>query len=111
MIFAEALQSEDEWCRASSLISAPILANMTEFGKSELLSADELQRLGASLVIYPVTTLRIAMKSVLEALEVIAQTGTQRDIVDRMQTRQELYDLLKYEEFNRFDQDLYNFKV
>lgn len=111
MIFAEALENEDEWRQATAQISAPILANMTEFGKSELLSADELQRLGVSLIIYPVTTLRIAMKSVLDALDEIAQTGTQRDIVDRMQTRQELYDLLQYERYNSFDQDLYNFKL
>jgi methylisocitrate lyase len=111
MIFAEALQNEDEWRHASSHISAPLLANMTEFGKSDLLSANDLQELGASLVIYPVTTLRIAMKAVLEALDVIAETGTQRDVVDRMQTRQELYDLLRYEDYNRFDQDLFNFKL
>lgn len=111
MIFAEALQNEDEWRHASSRISAPLLANMTEFGKSDLLSASELQKLGASLVIYPVTTLRIAMKAVLDALDVIAETGTQRDVVDHMQTRQELYDLLRYEDYNRFDQDLFNFKL
>lgn len=111
MIFAEALQNEDEWRRAGSLISAPLLANMTEFGKSDLLSAHQLQELGAGLVIYPVTTLRIAMKAVLDALDVIAETGTQRGLVDRMQTRQELYDLLRYEEYNRFDQDLFNFKL
>lgn len=111
MIFAEALLDEDEWRSAKAQISAPLLANMTEFGKSKLLSADELQRLGASLVIYPVTTMRIAMKSVLDALDEISKTGTQRGIVDQMQTREELYDLLQYERYNHFDQDLYNFKL
>ncbi len=110
MIFAEALHNKDDWRRAKAEISAPLLANMTEFGKSELLSAQELEALGASIVIYPVTMLRIAMKAVTGALEEIAETGTQREIVDRMQTRQELYDLLRYADYNRFDQGIYNFR-
>jgi len=111
MVFAEALVDEAEWRRASADIPGPLLANMTEFGKSKLLSAQELRDLGAKLVIYPVTTLRIAMKATLDALDHMAETGTQRDITDRMQTRQELYDLIRYEDYNRFDQEIYNFKL
>lgn len=111
MIFAEALHNSDDWKRAKAEISVPLLANMTEFGKSNLLSAGELEALGASIVIYPVTTLRVAMKATSDALAEIARTGTQRDIVDRMQTRQELYDLLKYADYNRYDQGLYNFRL
>lgn len=111
MIFAEALHNSEDWTRAKAEISAPLLANMTEFGKSDLLSAGELEALGASVVIYPVTTLRIAMRATFDALAEIARTGTQRDILDRMQTRQELYDLLKYADYNRYDQGLYNFRL
>jgi len=111
VIFAEALWNEEDWKQASAAISAPLLANMTEFGKSNLLSANELQNLGASIVIYPVTTLRLAMKAVSDSLGIIDRTGTQRDLVGQMQTRQELYDLLQYENYNTFDQGLYNFKL
>lgn len=111
VIFAEALHTVEDWKQAKAEISAPLLANMTEFGKSNLLSASELQDLGASFVIYPVTTLRAAMKAARDMLAEIADTGTQRDAIDRMQTRQELYDLLRYEDYNSFDQGLYNFKL
>lgn len=111
MIFTEALLNEDDWKKAASEISIPLLANMTEFGKSELLSADELHKLGASMVIYPVTSLRIAMKAVNTALHVIQDTGSQTTIIDTMQTRQELYELLQYENYNTFDQGLFNFKI
>jgi methylisocitrate lyase len=111
MIFTEALLTAEDWKQASAEISAPLLANMTEFGKSDLLSAGELQDLGASMVIYPVTSLRIAMKSVTDALGDIEASGTQRDIIGKMQTRQELYDLLQYERYNTFDQGLFNFKL
>ncbi len=111
MIFAEALGDAEEWRTASEAIGGQLLANMTEFGKSDLLSAAELHELGASIVIYPVTALRIAMKSVGDALQEIGRAGTQRAIIGKMQTRQELYDLIRYEEYNVFDADLYNFKL
>lgn len=111
IIFAEALRDAAEWRTAIDQIAKPLLANMTEFGKSDLLSADELEKLGARIVIYPVTSLRIAMKSTHTALAEIAATGSQRDMVDTMQTRQELYELLRYEDYNRFDEDLFNFKL
>ena len=111
LIFAEALAGPDEWRSAIDAIGAPLLANMTEFGKSELLSAVDLQGLGARVVIYPVTTLRLAMKSVVDALKIVNETGTQVSVVERMQTRQELYDLLQYEAYNVFDKELYNFRL
>ncbi|WP_114285480.1 methylisocitrate lyase [Candidatus Halocynthiibacter alkanivorans] len=111
MIFTEALLTAEDWRKASAEIAAPLLANMTEFGKSDLLSAGELQDLGASMVIYPVTSLRIAMKAVSDALGDIEASGTQREIIGKMQTRQELYDLLQYERYNTFDQGLFNFKL
>ncbi len=111
VVFAEALKGRAEWEKASREISAPLLANMTEFGKSDLLSAKTLQELGACIVIYPVTTLRIAMKATRNALHHIAENGTQAQIVDDMQSRQELYDLLRYEDYNHFDKELYNFQL
>ncbi|WP_421725769.1 methylisocitrate lyase [Bauldia sp.] len=111
IIFAEALKDADEWSTASSDITAPLLANMTEFGKSDLLPANELQALGASIVIYPVTTLRVAMKAAGDVLNEISETGTQRAALDRMQTREQLYDLLQYERYNTLDRDIFNFKL
>ena len=111
VIFAEALVDADEWRTATAAIRVPLLANMTEFGKSTLLPAAALGDLGVRVVIFPVTTLRIAMGSVVEALGVVAETGTQAALVGQMQTRQELYDLLQYERYNVFDQDLYNFRL
>ena len=111
IIFAEALFDEQDWHQAKRQINCLLLANMTEFGKSDLLSAAQLEELGVSVVIYPVTMLRLAMAAACSGLHEIAATGTQRKLLDRMQTRQELYDLLRYEDYNQYDQRLYNFKL
>src|SRR4029079_8565506 len=102
-IFPEALQSQDEFEQIARAIDAPLIANMTEFGKSPLLTLDELGELGYSIVLYPVTVLRIAMKAAEAALNVIAVEGTQADILDLMQTREELYELLDYQAFEQRD--------
>jgi methylisocitrate lyase len=96
-IFPEALQDRDEFARFARDVPAPLLANMTEFGRTPSLSAAEFAELGYRLVIFPVTLQRIAMKAVEQALTELRQTGTQRGLLDRMQTRQELYDLLGYD--------------
>lgn len=96
-IFPEALTDRDEFEQFSRAVDAPLLANMTEFGKSELLSLDELGDLGYAAVLYPVTLLRVAMKGVEAALATLAADGTQRELLDVMQTREELYELLRYE--------------
>lgn len=83
---------------------------MTEFGKSELLGAKALQDLGYNAVIFPVTTLRIAMGQVEAALEEIAETGTQTGWLGRMQHRSRLYELLRYAEFNDFDQEIFTYR-
>jgi methylisocitrate lyase len=100
-IFPEALSDRDEFEQFSRAIDAPLLANMTEFGKSELLSLDELGDLGYAAVLYPVTLLRVAMKGLDAALATLAADGTQRELLDVMQTREELYELLRYEEGGR----------
>ena len=109
-IFPEALQSMDEFEQFARAIDAPLLANMTEFGKSPLLTLDELAELGYSAVLYPVTLLRIAMKAGEAALNLIATEGTQADLLDLMQTRDELYDLIEYKAFEDRDHSYANNK-
>ena len=97
MIFPEALESAEEFRRFAAEVGAPILANMTEFGKSPLLAAKELQEAGVRIAIYPQSILRSMMKSAEELLTLIQTTGSQKNFLERMQTRRELYDLLDYE--------------
>jgi len=103
MIFPEALETPDEFGRFAHEVRAPLIANMTEFGKSPLLSAQELAKLGYAAVLFPVTTLRVAMKAVEAALGQLAREGTQKGLLDRMQTRAELYELLDYSGFEERD--------
>ncbi|HEV7999528.1 MAG TPA: methylisocitrate lyase [Planctomycetaceae bacterium] len=103
MIFPEALETPGEFGRFASAVKAPLLANMTEFGKSPLLSASELAKLGYAAVLFPVTMLRVAAKAVEQALAELAREGSQKGLVDRMQTRAELYELLDYTGFEARD--------
>lgn len=111
MIFPEALANEQEFEAVRSAIEVPLLANMTEFGKSRLLNRRELENLGYNIVIYPVTTLRLAMGEVSRGLEAILRDGDQNSMLNRMQHRKDLYDLLRYEDYNLYDQTLFNFRV
>jgi methylisocitrate lyase len=111
MIFPEAMQDEKEFAAMRKALKVPLLANMTEFGKSKLLTAKQLEKLGYNLVIYPVTTLRIAMGAVERGLDVIKKEGTQESLVPQMQTRKELYELVRYEDYSAFDKDVFNFKL
>jgi methylisocitrate lyase len=97
MVFPEALADAGEFAAVRRAVPVPMLANMTEFGKSRLLGADELASLGVNAVIYPVTTLRLAMGAVEEGLRAIAGDGTQEGLLPRMQTRARLYELLGYD--------------
>jgi methylisocitrate lyase len=110
-IFPEALADESEFETFRRAIKVPLLANMTEFGKSKLLTAKQLSELGFNIVIYPVTTLRLAMKAVEDGLATIKGEGTQESLVKKMQTRAELYELLRYEDYAQFDKDVFNFKL
>ncbi|MEM9168975.1 MAG: methylisocitrate lyase [Pseudomonadota bacterium] len=111
MIFPEAMKSEAEFEAVRNAIDVPILANMTEFGKSRLLNKAELEALGFNVVIYPVTTLRLAMGAADRGLDAILRDGDQNAILDEMQHRRDLYDLLRYEDYNAFDADIFNFQV
>ncbi len=111
MIFPEALQNEKEFEAMRKAVSVPLLANMTEFGKGKLYTTTELENLGYNLVIYPVTTLRLAMGATDRGLDIIKRDGTQEKALDLMQTRLQLYDLTRYEDYNEFDQNIFNFKL
>lgn len=111
MIFPEALQTEKEFAAMRKAISVPLLANMTEFGKGKLYTTTELSNLGYNMVIYPVTTFRLAMGNTEKGLDIIVRDGSQINALDLMQTRQQLYDLTRYQDYNEFDQSLFNFKI
>jgi len=96
-IFPEALQSFEEFRDFAKEIDAPLLANMTEFGKSPLLSFHDLMELGYRVVIFPMSAFRVAMKASERFLRALRESGTQKDWIDEMQTRQELYKLLDYD--------------
>ena len=96
-IFPEALQSPEEFRDFAKEIDAPLLANMTEFGKSPLLSFHDLMELGYRVVIFPMSAFRVAMKASERFLRALSESGTQKDWIDEMQTRQELYKLLDYD--------------
>ena len=100
MIFPEAMKNEQEFEKVRKNTKCFLLANMTEFGKSKLLNIKELQNLGYNLVIYPVTTQRLAMKSVEDGLKTMFSDGHQNNIIDKMQTRKRLYELVEYEKYN-----------
>jgi methylisocitrate lyase len=111
MIFPEAMADESEFEAFRKAIEVPLLANMTEFGKSRLLNYGQLSGLGYNLIIYPVTALRLAMKAIEDGLTEIMNEGTQEHIIDRMQHRKRLYEIVKYEEFSEFDENIFNFKL
>lgn len=110
-IFPEALFNEKEFEQFRAAIDVPLLANMTEFGKSPLLTHAQLQNLGYNVAIYPVSTLRQAMGASEKLLNAIKHEGSQQRCVGGMQTRKALYQLLAYESYNQFDQSLFNFDV
>ena len=109
LIFTEALADASEFQAFREAVDAPLLANMTEFGKSQLLTTDQLRNLGFNVVIYPVTTLRLAMGAVEAGLGRIAEEGTQAGLLDSMQHRARLYEFLRYADYNAFDLNLFTY--
>ena len=110
LIFPEALQSEGEFKLFASKINVPLLANMTEFGVSPLLSAKELFDIGYKVVIFPVSALRVTMKNTKNLYQEIKKEGAQKSFLDKMQTRQELYDLIDYDAYAKIDKKAANYK-
>ena len=111
IIFPEAMKDEKEFEKIRKNSKVSLLANMTEFGKSKLLSTSELENLGYNIVIYPVTTQRLAMKNVEDGLKVIFKDGHQNNIIDKMQTRKRLYELVEYEKYNTPGKKITDFKT
>ena len=107
LLFPEALTSLEEYRIVKSATRVPILANMTEFGKTELFTKAELAEVGVSIIIYPVTLLRSAMGAAERTLMAIKRDGTQVSEVEQMQTRAELYELLDYQSYESFDQKVF----
>ena len=111
IVFPEALANEKDFEKVRKSLDCYLLANMTEFGKSKLLNYKDLENLGYNIVIYPVTSQRLAMKNVEDGLRVIFKDGHQNNIIDKMQTRKRLYDLVDYEKYNALDEKIYNFST
>ena len=111
IIFPEALADEKDFEKVRKELSCYLLANMTEFGKTKLLNYKELENLGYNIVIYPVTTQRLAMKNVEDGLRDIYSNGHQNNIISKMQTRKRLYELVEYEKYNSLDEKIFNFST
>jgi methylisocitrate lyase len=99
MIFAEALTTLDEYRQFTSVVRAPVLANLTEFGKTPLFKASDLAEAGVAMALYPLSAFRAMSKAALAVYETIANEETQEGVVDAMQTRMELYDVLGYQAY------------
>ncbi len=110
-IFPEAMKDLSEFEAIRAAVDVPVLANMTEFGKSELFSKQQLQDVGINIVIYPVSLLRLAMGSAMRGLDALKEQGSLQSVVGEMQTRAELYELLDYEDYNQFDSGIFNFSL
>ena len=106
VIFPEAFHSEEEFRKATEVCSVPLLANMTEFGKTPYYTAEEFAKMGYQMVIYPVTSLRVAAKAYERVFEVIKRTGSQKDSVEDMQTRSELHETISYHDFEGLDKNI-----
>ena len=111
IIFPESMKDEKEFENVRKNSKVYLLANMTEFGKSKLFNYKELESMGFNIVIYPVTTQRLAMKNVEDGLRDIYANGHQNNIIDKMQTRKRLYELVDYEKYNSLDEKIYNFST
>ncbi|MBX0300817.1 methylisocitrate lyase [Cryobacterium sp. 1639] len=110
-IFPEAMGTLAEFEAIRAAVDVPILANMTEFGKSELFRVDQLEGVGINIVIFPVSLLRLAMGAAEHGLDTIIAEGSLTGALPAMQTRAELYQLLDYEAYNRFDSGIFNFTL
>lgn len=110
-IFPEALADEAEFEAFRKAVDVPLLANMTEFGKSRLLDAATLENLGYNIALYPVTFFRLAMGAVEDGLRTLAAEGTQESLLPRMQTRSRLYEVLGYEDYSTFDSAVVDFTL
>jgi methylisocitrate lyase len=107
MIFPEAMSTLDDYQRFTSAVDVPVLANITEFGKTPLFDRDQLAQAGIGIILYPLSAFRAANAAALNVYQTIRQTGSQKPALDTMQTRQELYDLLGYHAYEQKLDDLF----
>lgn len=110
-IFPEAMADLSEFEAMRAAVDVPILANMTEFGKSQLFTADQLQDAGVNMIIYPVTLMRAALGAMERVLDTLRTDGTQEAAVPDMLTRARLYELVDYNGYNQFDSGVFDFEV
>lgn len=110
-IFPEAMASLEEFAAVRAAVDVPILANMTEFGKSELFTTQQLADVGLNLIIFPVSLLRLAMGAAERGLDTITREGSLTSLLPEMQTRARLYEVLDYEAYNSFDSGVFNFSL
>jgi len=110
-IFPEAMASLGEFAAIRAAVDVPLLANMTEFGKSELFTVEQLADVGMNLVIWPVSLLRLAMGAAARGLDELEASGTLNGLLGEMQHRADLYELIDYEGYNHFDTSIFNFRV
>jgi methylisocitrate lyase len=108
MIFAEALTTLDEYRGFTKALGVPVLANITEFGRTPLFTAPELGKAGVRLVLYPLSAFRAMSRAALEVYGAIRKDGSQRTVIDRMQTREELYEVLGYHDYERKLDELFS---
>ncbi|KHE73358.1 methylisocitrate lyase [Kocuria marina] len=111
VIFPEAMADLSEFERMAEALDVPILANMTEFGKSQLFTTQQLHGAGVSMIIYPVSLQRQALGAMERLLTTIREDGTQQAQVENMLTRKRLYELVDYTGYNQFDSGVFNFEV
>jgi methylisocitrate lyase len=110
-IFPEAMASLAEFAAIRAAVDVPVLANMTEFGKGELFTVQQLADVGMNLVIFPVSLLRLAMGAADRGLDAIIEHGSLEPMLPEMQHRSALYELLDYESYNHFDSGVFNFTL
>ncbi|MDQ1125612.1 methylisocitrate lyase [Microbacterium sp. SORGH_AS 505] len=110
-IFPEAMRTLEEFAAVRAAVDVPILANMTEFGKSDLFTVDQLRDVGVNIVIWPVSLLRIAMGAAERALDTLIDEGHLTSRLGEMQHRADLYDLIDYESYNHFDTNVFTFRI
>jgi methylisocitrate lyase len=110
-VFPEAMTSLEEFAAVRAAVNVPVLANMTEFGKSELFTTGQLASVGVNVVIFPVSLLRLAMGAAERALDTLTEQGSLKSMVPQMQTRARLYEVLDYESYGNFDSEIYTFTL
>ncbi|MEE9164852.1 MAG: methylisocitrate lyase [Nitrospinota bacterium] len=106
VIFPEAMESKEEFITFKKEVNAPLLANMTEFGKTPFITVSEFEDMGYSIVIFPLTAFRVMLKAVQDTLEKLKAEGTQKDLIEKMLTRKELYELIGYNDYEGIDKKI-----